>query len=407
MRKLLLLLLFSLSINAQTRVLFIGNSYTGYNGLATMVENVASSAGHSFSNSALTPGGATLYQHTQKASTYNQLASKAWDYVVIQAQSQEPSFPNNQVATQTLHYADELVDSIRSIVPCAQPTFYRTWGRENGDQWNCQFFPPLCTYAGMDSLLHLRYRMMADSNDAYLSPVGSVWKYIRDNDSTIQLYTSDGSHPSLAGSYVAACTFFTVFTRDDPTNITFNANLDTATANFIRQATKLVVYDSLSLWNVGKYDPSASLTYSMSADTLTYNISSTNTDSTYLLFGDGSGTSQAAGQHIYGLDDLFEVSLISFNCGKSDTTRYWVQSNIAFNIPQNDLSTPQTPQQLLQDWPNDLGGAHLINLQGQTLWHATPTNKNEFPNLPTGTYILHLNWTTGHTTSQKIGHFAE
>ncbi|MGB0271842.1 MAG: hypothetical protein ACPGAJ_07995, partial [Schleiferiaceae bacterium] len=81
------------SLSAQTQVLFIGNSYTGYNNLATMVENVAASAGYSFSNSSLTPGGATLYQHSQNASTYNQMGSKNWDYVVIQAQSQEPSFP--------------------------------------------------------------------------------------------------------------------------------------------------------------------------------------------------------------------------------------------------------------------------------------------------------------------------
>ena len=125
----LFLLLLTFSAHAQTQVLFIGNSYTGYNNLATMVENVAASAGYSFSNSSLTPGGATLYQHSQNASTYNQMGSKNWDYVVIQAQSQEPSFPNNQVATQTLPYADQLVDSIRSIVPCAQPTFFRTWGR--------------------------------------------------------------------------------------------------------------------------------------------------------------------------------------------------------------------------------------------------------------------------------------
>ena len=200
------------SLSAQTQVLFIGNSYTGYNNLATMVENVAASAGYSFSNSSLTPGGATLYQHSQNASTYNQMASKNWDYVVIQAQSQEPSFPNNQVATQTLPYADQLVDSIRSIVPCAQPTFFRTW-EEKMVISGIALLPSIVHVRRHGFPLHLRYRMMADSNDAYLSPVGSVWKYIRDTDSTIALYTSDGSHPSLAGSYVAACTFFTVFTR--------------------------------------------------------------------------------------------------------------------------------------------------------------------------------------------------
>ena len=50
------------------------------------------------------------------------MGSKNWDYVVIQAQSQEPFFSNNQVATQTLPYADQLVDSIRSLYLC--PTYF-------------------------------------------------------------------------------------------------------------------------------------------------------------------------------------------------------------------------------------------------------------------------------------------
>ena len=67
MKKVLLLLatITAATSSAQTQVLFIGNSYTGYNNLATMVENVAASAGYSFSNSSLTPGGATLYQQPE------------------------------------------------------------------------------------------------------------------------------------------------------------------------------------------------------------------------------------------------------------------------------------------------------------------------------------------------------
>ena len=67
MKKVLLLLatLTAQLHSAQTQVLFIGNSYTGHNNLPTMVENVAASLGYSFSNSSLTPGGATLYQQTK------------------------------------------------------------------------------------------------------------------------------------------------------------------------------------------------------------------------------------------------------------------------------------------------------------------------------------------------------
>jgi len=406
MKKILLFiaaLTIATSLSAQTQVLFIGNSYTGYNNLATMVENVAASAGYSFSNSSLTPGGATLYQHSQNASTYNQMGSKNWDYVVIQAQSQEPSFPNNQVATQTLPYADQLVDSIRSIVPCAQPTFFRTWGRENGDQWNCPYFPPLCTYEGMDSLLHLRYRMMADSNDAYLSPVGSVWKYIRDTDSTIALYTSDGSHPSLAGSYVAACTFFTIFTRSNPLNITFDANLDTAIASTIREATKLVVYDSLSLWNVGDFDVTANLSYTISGDTLNFTSTSAFEDSIYIDFGDGNGTSATSGQHYYGMDDSFTITISAFKCGQVDTSYYTVQSIIVFGVYENEIQALKHPSQAFKQWPQYLESLSIFNSAGQEIWTTSRHNRTSYPNLSVGAYIMKCYWDNGLITSETIG----
>ena len=387
------------SLSAQTQVLFIGNSYTGYNNLATMVENVAASAGYSFSNSSLTPGGATLYQHSQNASTYNQMGSKNWDYVVIQAQSQEPSFPNNQVATQTLPYADQLVDSIRSIVPCAQPTFFRTWGRENGDQWNCPYFPPLCTYEGMDSLLHLRYRMMADSNDAYLSPVGSVWKYIRDTDSTIALYTSDGSHPSLAGSYVAACTFFTIFTRSNPLNITFDANLDTAIASTIREATKLVVYDSLSLWNVGNFDPSAAFTHQMVNDSLYFQSSSANYDSLWFDFGDGNGTHLDSGLYAYAVDDMFTVTLYVFKCGQVDSTSITVQSSYPFSLAEYSGENVDAFR-LIQEWDNEINTIKLYDVSGRKA--AEFIDKDHLDWLPNGLYIAEILWKERPSTRARV-----
>ena len=402
MKKVLLLLATltaATSLYAQTQVLFIGNSYTGYNNLATMVENVAASAGYSFSNSSLTPGGATLYQHSQNASTYNQMGSKSWDYVVIQAQSQEPSFPNNQVATQTLPYADQLVDSIRSIVPCAQPTFFRTWGRENGDQWNCPYFPPLCTYEGMDSLLHLRYRMMADSNDAYLSPVGSVWKYIRDTDSTIALYTSDGSHPSLAGSYVAACTFFTVFTRSNPLNITFDANLDTAIASTIREATKLVVYDSLSLWNVGKFDPMAAFTHQMVNDSLYFQSTSANYDSLWFNFGDGNGTHLDSGLHAYAVDDMFTITLYAFKCGQVDSTSITVQSSYPFSLAEFSSEYVDAIS-LIQQWDDQINSIILYDANGRKAAEFMDSDNLDW--LPNGLYIAEILWKEHPSTRAKV-----
>jgi len=123
-----------------------------------------------------------------------------------------------------------------------------TWGRKNGDQQNCQFFPPLCTYEGMDSLLHERYVMMAQDNQACVAPVGHVWHYLRDHNSDIELYQSDESHPSLAGSYAAACTFYASIFRKSPMSIATDENLPQDMALAIRQAATHLVFDSLDAW---------------------------------------------------------------------------------------------------------------------------------------------------------------
>jgi hypothetical protein len=402
MRKLLLvLILFTTTLNAQERVLFIGNSYTAANSLPTMVAAVASSANQNLACSQQTLGGATLYQHSQSNATYTKLASQSWDYVVLQAQSQEPSFPYSQFSWQTLPYAIQLVDSIRSIAPCAQPVFFRTWGRENGDQANCAVFPPLCTYEGMDSILHRHYSLMADTTDAYLSPVGSVWKYIRDTDSTINLYTSDGSHPSLAGTYAAACTFFTMITRMDPNSITDDQNLAPAVAAAIRQAAKNVVYDSLSAWSVGLYDTEAGFTASMSNDTLTFTDTSLFADSVYYDFGDGNSSSTPNGIHAYGQDDLFTVTQYAYRCGKVDTTSMLIQSSVIFSVdeveqPKIDLT------KLDQFWPSNLQSVDLYTLNGQLLWSATPSHLPELPHSNNNILVMEAWWNNGHQTRQRV-----
>ena len=400
MRKLLLVLLLTTTLSAQERVLFIGNSYTAANSLPTMVAALASSANQSLICSQQTLGGATFYQHAQSNATYTKLASQSWDYVVLQAQSQEPSFPFGQFQWQTLPYAIELVDSIRSLAPCAQPVFFRTWGRENGDQANCAAFPPLCTYEGMDSMLHRHYSLMADTTDAYLSPVGSVWKHIRDTDSTINLYTSDGSHPSLAGTYAAACTFFTMITRMDPNSITDDQNLNPGVAAAIRQAAKDVVFDSLAVWGVGAYDTQAGFTATMSNDTLTYTDTSVFADSVYYDFGDGNFSSTPNGIHAYGQDDFFTVTQYAYRCGKVDTTSILIQSIIIFAIDE-DVQVHIDLRKLDQFWPADLHSLTLYTLDGRRLWSADPGNIPPLPHNTNSLLILEATWRNGERTRQR------
>lgn len=244
---LILCLFCSIWVYAQSsRVLFIGNSYTSVNNLPELISQIYSSTGESMEYVMSAPGGCTFQQHCSVSLPYIQQGN--WDYVVLQEQSQLPSFPESQFMQESYPYAQELCSLIRQYNPDAKIVFYMTWGRKNGDPQNGQYYPPLNTYEGMDSLLHARYLIMAEDNDACVSPVGAVWHSIRDQYPDMELYQSDGSHPSYFGSYVAACSFYTSFTGRNPLDIQWNGTLDGPSADIAKNAAKRVVYDSLSSW---------------------------------------------------------------------------------------------------------------------------------------------------------------
>lgn len=244
-----LLIACSMQVMAQEpkNVLFIGNSYTDVNNLPQLVQRVAESAGARITYQSSTPGGCTFAQHCTNESM-RLIQQGGWDVVVLQEQSQLPSFPQGQVERECLPYAAQLVDSIYAHNPDGEAMFYMTWGRRDGDQQNAVYFPVLGTYEGMDSMLYERYMYMARENDASVCPVGRVWRYIRGDRPDLELYDRDGSHPSLAGSYAAACAFYTMIFRDSPDRITFSADLDADNARYIRDVVRSVVYDTLSFW---------------------------------------------------------------------------------------------------------------------------------------------------------------
>jgi hypothetical protein len=331
--------LFCLSAFGQSitkNALFLGNSYTYVNDLPQMTANMAMSVGDVLTFDSNTPGGYTFQGHTTNSASISKIGSGNWDYVVLQEQSQLPSFPDAQVAQSVYPHATFLDNLINTQNPCAETVFYMTWGRKNGDASNCQTWPPVCTYEGMDNLLRQRYMTMTTTNNAVVSPVGAVWKYLRTNFPDIELYQSDESHPSEAGTYAAACSFYSIFFRKDPTLITFDASLSQSVANTIRQATKTVVYDDLINWKVGTYDPFASFLYSNSGNGV-FAFSNTSQYSTSYLwdFGDGTTSIEANPSHTYSVPGTYTVSLIATKCSMQNTTFQTIEVS-SLDLVQHD-----------------------------------------------------------------------
>ncbi|WP_051220691.1 PKD domain-containing protein [Flavobacterium filum] len=395
--------------NSTKRTLFLGNSYTATNNLPQMIDNVANSTGDDLIYDSYTPGGYTFMGHSTNATSLNKIAQGTWDFVVLQEQSQLPSFPDSQVQNQVYPYAQQLNNLINQQNPCAETVFYMTWGRKNGDASNCANWPPVCTYTGMDDLLNERYRFMAEQNDAILSPVGAVWRYIRENYPSIELYSADGSHPSVAGTYAAACSFYATLFRKNPEQITFTAGLTNEVATAIRSAAKVIVFDQLLEWQIGEYDPMANFVIEELGDGQ-FSLTNTSENATSYLwnFGDGTTSTEANPSHTYTATGEFTIELTVESCGKTAT---YAQTVIVTTLSLGEVNHPKKAIQIYPNPTHDfitiespdeyIGKSfYLIDITGRMVMNANLNALKTFhdlSHLTDGVYFLKVNDSSNST----------
>lgn len=212
-----------------TRILFIGNSYTGQIKKTVTQLIAASPEGAKTELEFISPGGKNLQFHLNNEATVNRIAEGNWDFVVLQDQSQTPAvFPKRfkEAATDL----DKLIDQSG-----AQTVFYQTWGRRDGDKANPTLFPD---YETMQKSLSENYASTARRCDALLAPVGDTWARVRKADAELgkALYKADGSHPSAKGAFLAACVFYQTIFEQSPKSIEFIGDLTSDEVALILEA---------------------------------------------------------------------------------------------------------------------------------------------------------------------------
>ena len=294
-------------------VLFIGNSYTYYNNLPEMISNIANDLGDTVNYDQNTPGGTSLYAHSQNQTTINKINQQNWDFVVLQDQSQRPSLSPSYVAASVYPYATQLVNLINSNYICSEPVFYMTWGRKYGDQTNCQSYPPVCSFLGMQERLRDSYLTMGLDNNASVSPVGIAFKNSISLDSTIDLYTSDNSHPSIYGSYLAACTFYSTIFKKSSVGCSYKPNaINQSDALFLQQVASSTVLDSMFVWNVFQ----AQFDFNQNGNVFDFINKSSNFENCIWDFGDGNQSTDFNPTHTYLQNGVYDVILtIQTNSG--------------------------------------------------------------------------------------------
>lgn len=393
-----LTLIFSVSLTfSQTskKVCFLGNSYTYVNDMPGLIGSIANADGHTLVKDQNTPGGHTLNQHSTNATSLAKIASNTWDYVVLQDQSQWPSFPIAQTSVDVFPKAEILSDSIRSANECTIPLFYNTWGREVGDpQWDS-----INTFEKMNNRLFNAYDHMADVNGGKLSPVGIGFRHVFDDASTIvshgDLYTADGSHPSIYGSYLAACIFYNVIFETTPLGNTYlPAGLAQNEADYLQTVAYHVVndVDTVTIDYTVNSQPNANFSFAITGLDVNFSNLSEN-GVTYLWeFGDGSTSTDENPIHTYTADGNYSVILTTTKCG--------VESQITIDVNIDDLGLTNSKKLNFSVFPNPSTGMVTIktldlenpiilySIQGEILKTINPLVSNVTVDLANGLYFV-------------------
>lgn len=249
----LAILLLPLGGIAQTqdslRVLWVGNSFTFYNDLPSMVREIASTQKVKLSCTRFLKGGERFSGHLKNQNLLEALSRGGWDYVILQEQSSDPAMQTREVVRTVYPAARKLDSLVHAGSPDARVIFYMTWGHKYGNRKPVAEYPLSNEYEGMQERLKTSYLEMAYDNDAWCAPVGMAWRQVRHERPDCILYKPDCYHPGVAGSYLSANVIFTTIFQK-PYQTSFTAGLAAEQAEYLQQTAQRTVLDNLLLLNI-------------------------------------------------------------------------------------------------------------------------------------------------------------
>ncbi|MGH9593645.1 MAG: SGNH/GDSL hydrolase family protein, partial [Bryobacteraceae bacterium] len=166
------------------RILFVGNSLTSANHMTEMVQALADAAKPgSLEIHEITQGGASLEDQWESGAV-RAIRGAHWDVVVLQ-----------QGPTALPASRAELIQSARKFAPIirkagARPALYMVW--------------PLAAATGDIDASRESYAAAAHEVNGIFFPAGAALRVALRDHPSLELWGSDGFHPTLAGSYGVA-----------------------------------------------------------------------------------------------------------------------------------------------------------------------------------------------------------
>lgn len=189
-------------------ILFVGNSYTYFNNMPLILEKLVkedSTLKFKVATRTFVKGGANLAYLLSLPEAQTIINEKKWDYIVFQPQSLWTA--NESLILRTDRALQSWTKSARSIG--AKPILFQTWARKpNHNLYASGKFKNFSNYEQMHHRIRYNSEALANKYNMLLAPVGNHWKKIHQKNPNLQIYNSDGTHPSKQGSLITAWVFY-------------------------------------------------------------------------------------------------------------------------------------------------------------------------------------------------------
>ena len=225
-------------------ILWIGNSFFYYNnsmhkyfsqllsssGAETKIRSTSSTisgsglAWHDM-ESLLRPGGLGSYSFVAGNKIKFNEPGRQYDTAIMLDCSQCPIHPQLQATFhETVKKHTQTLASHK-----VRPVLFMTWAYEDRPE--------------MTALLAEQYTLAGNANNVLVVPAGLAFALAIEKRADIALYQPDKRHPSLAGTYLGACTVYATLLRKSPVGLGYTAGLDPETATLLQSAAWEAVQD--------------------------------------------------------------------------------------------------------------------------------------------------------------------
>lgn len=238
---------FASSDNNPTKILFLGNSFTGWNEMPNMVKSYGDSTNVEIYVDTYLLYGRSLYEISIAAALETKIKSKDWDFIVMQDSPYRIAYPDDFANSNPLYPAIQRIKHLALLNnESTKFVFFLPWAYEDGQYW---VEPDGDDYFEMQRKVIENTIEIGEIFELLIAPVGFAWNALIYSGNEIKLFEDDLTHPTVEGSYLAASVIFSTIFNLPVTNNSYSAEISSENASYMQNIATESVFNSSFNWD--------------------------------------------------------------------------------------------------------------------------------------------------------------